>query len=215
MSIIKRAFNGLYPEKEIGYEAGLGYSGKFNSYNANIRLYKGRLQINMSRKWKNVDEEIKIGLIQELMNKLFKTGVKTNNIDLYNIFIKKVGSYEKKTKTDPALEGSFDRVNERYFYGLVDRTNFEWCSSKTRIGSYDFGSDTITISRLIKNHSELLDYVMYHEILHKKLKFEKSGGKTRHHTKLFRKKEREFENSEEAERMLRGLARRGFLFGLL
>ena len=213
MNPIEKSFKILYPEKEFNYEPKLRYSGKFNSYNANIRLWKDWLQVNMSKKWKKVDDEIKIGLIQELINKLFKKKIKTNNIDLYNIFIKKIGTYTEKTKTDPVLEESFNRVNEKYFYGLIDMPNFEWCNSSTRLGSYEFGADTITITKILKGHSDLLDYVMYHEILHKKLKFESKAGKTYHHTSLFRKKEKEFENSEKIEERLKGL-RKTFRFNL-
>lgn len=204
MSIAKEAYKRLYPERELGYKCSVKYSGKFNSYNANIRLFRDKLQINMSKNWRNIDEEIKIGLIQELMNKLFKTKIKTNNIDFYNIFMKKIGLYAAKTKTDPVLEESFDRVNERYFYGFIDKPNFEWCNSKNKLGSYDFGTDTITITKILADKdTKFLDYVMYHEILHKKLKFYNRDSKTIHHSPEFRKKEKEFEDREEIERELK------------
>ncbi len=214
MGIIEKAFRKLYPEREFNYESRLKYSGKFNSYNGNIRLWKNKIQISMSKKWKKVDTEIKIGLIQELMNKLFKTKIKTNNVDLYNIFMKKIGDYTEKNKTDPILENSFDGVNEKYFYGLIDKTNFEWCNSANRLGSYDFGTDTITITKLLKSHPDLLDYVMYHEMLHKKMKYDHNRKNITHHTYKFRKREKEFENSEEMEKRIRGLRKKRVIFRL-
>jgi predicted SprT family Zn-dependent metalloprotease len=49
----------------------------------------------------------------------------------------------------------------------------------------------------------ILDYVMYHEMLHKKFKFNNSGIKTRHHTKEFKKEESKFENSKIIEKELK------------
>ena len=37
---------------------------------------------------------------------------------------------------------------------------------------------------------------MYHEILHKKYKFKNSGNRSYHHTKEFRKREKEFEDPD-------------------
>lgn len=202
MSIIKKAFKGLYPEKEFNYESKLKYSGKFSSYNGNIKLIRNKIQVNMSRRWRNIDNEIKMGLIQELLNKLFKTKIKTKNIDLYNIFIKKIGMYAPKLKTEPGLERSFDRVNEQYFYGLIDKPNFVWHNARNKLGSYDFGTDTISMSRVLSDKTHL-DYVMYHEILHKKLKFDHKKQRTIHHTGEFRKKEKEFENAKEIEEQLK------------
>lgn len=206
MSIIKKSFERLYPEKEFNYESKVRYSAKFNSYNANIKLFRNRMQVNLSRKWKGVDDDIKIGLIQELLNKVFKTNKKTTNTELYNIFIKKISFYAPKTKTDPLLENCFERVNEGYFYGMIDKPNLVWCNSKNKLGSYEFGTDTIAISKILLNGEvKFLDYVMYHEILHKKLKFENKNRKNLYHTKRFREREREFKNSKEIEKGLQGL----------
>jgi len=206
MSLIKKSFKALYPEKEFNYITKLKYSAKFKSYNANIKLKDNLLQLNLSRKWKSIDNEIKMGLIQELITKLFKTKVKTKNIDMYNIFIKKIALYTPKTNTDVVLEESFNKVNEKYFYGMIEKPNFVWHNSKNKLGSYDFGSDTVSMSKVLKD-SETLDYVMYHELLHKKLKFDHTRSRTYHHTKEFRIKEREFENSEEIEKNIPNVIR--------
>ena len=135
-------------------------------------------------------------------------------MELYTIFIKKIHLGIKKTDIDPFLEKSFNRVNEKYFYGLIDKTNLVWANSTTKLGSYEYGNDTITISKLLKNDQELLDYVMYHEMLHKKHKFYTKNNRSFHHTKEFRKKEKEFHNSHILEKRINSLKRKPFLFFL-
>jgi len=206
--MLKQAINELY--NEFPYEAKLKYSGKFKPYRANVKLMGDDIQFNLSKKWKTVSKDIQIGMVQELLLKIMKKRLKplrknTQNMELYNIFMKKVHISAPKIDIDPTLEESFDRVNERYFYNLLEKTNLKWGSaSLSKLGSYEYGSDTIMISKVLGDVDiELLDYVMYHEMLHKKHKFTKKGSRNYHHTSEFKRKEREFENSELLERKLK------------
>lgn len=214
MNIIEESFRNLYPEREFNYSCSLNYSGHFKPYNANIKYGFGRVELKLSREWKKIDREIKIGLIQSLMKKLWKTKNSTMNIDFYNNFLKKVHLITPKVKSNPFLEASFNRVNEKYFNGLIEKPNLEWGSESFRkLGSYDLQGDLISISTVFKKAEiKLLDYVMYHEMLHKKHKFVNRGGRTHFHTSVFRKDEKAFEGSETLEKeinlFLRGLKRR-------
>ncbi len=202
MGLIKEAFTGLYPNKEFNYNERIKYSGKFNDYNANVKYTKTSLQFNLSKKWKSVSSEIKIGLIQSLLNKVFKTKINTTNIDLYEIFLKRVHYTIEKIHSNPILKESFNRVNEKYFYGLIERPNLKFGkNSFSKLGSYEYGSDTIVISNIFKNNPELLDYIMYHEVLHKKHKFKNKNGRNYHHTKEFKAKERQFEDLKIEEKL--------------
>lgn len=202
MKLLEQAFTELFPEKNLSdYELKLKYHNKFKPYNANVKYFGKKIQFNLSKKWKTVSKEIQIGLIQELLLKIFKEKKKTTNIDLYNIFMRNIHIAIPKTKTHPLLEESFNRVNEKYFFGLIEKPNLVWGNiSLRKLGSYEYGSDTITISKIFQNNKELLDYIMYHEVLHKKHKFEDKNGRNYHHTKKFRKDEKEFENSKEMEK---------------
>ena len=211
MNIIEEAFQQLYPNKELKYNFSLKYSRKFKPYNANVRLYGNNLIFNLSRDWKKISKEIQIGLIQELMLKILKDRTKkTINMELYNLFMKNVHIAVPKTKTDSILEASFDRVNESYFNGMLDKPNLEWGSDSTsKLGSYEYGSDTITISTIFKYAEQiLLDYVMYHEMLHKKFKFQSKNGRNLHHSSEFKKMEAKFENREFIEREITKMARK-------
>ena len=208
MHIIKEAFQNLYPEKELEYEISIKYTDRFKPYNANVRLSTNNLRFNLSKKWRTISREIQIDLIQSLLVKIIKENKKTTNIDLYNIFMKNIHIAAPKTKSNPILEESFNKVNEKYFYGLIEKPNLIWCNSSTKLGSYEFGTDTIAISKIFQNEKNIMDYIMYHEILHKKHKFKSKNGRNYHHTREFRKKEREFENSKEIERTISKLTRK-------
>jgi len=210
MDIIEQAYRELFPEKEFDFDAKLKYSAKFSDYNANIRLTGKMMVLSISRKWADVSDEIKIGLIQHLMLKIFKHKTNTTNIDLYNIFLKKIHVAVPKTETDPILESSFHRVNEKYFNSMIEMVNLKWGGdSLQKLASYNYGSDTITMSRIFINEDRLLlDYVMYHEMLHKKHKYDTRFGRSYHHTKRFRKDEKAFEDAAHLEKRLSKLSRK-------
>lgn len=202
--MIQTAFKKLYPNKDFNYKAKLTYSKRFKDYNANVMKMGNNIKFGLSHKWRDVSDEIKIGLIQELFLKLFNDNKNTTNIDLYNNFIKSLHIAIPKTKTHPILEKSFNRVNERYFFGIMDKPNLVWKgSSKIKLASYDYQSDTISVSNIFRDaDQEIIDYLIYHELLHKKLKYYHRNGKSVHHTKVFRKREKGFENRKIIEKKI-------------
>jgi hypothetical protein len=212
MELIKEAFSSLFPEKEFTYTARIKYSGKFRGFNANVRYTRplNVLTFNLSKQWKNVSDEIKIGLLQSLMVKVFKTKKSTEQMEMYASFLRHVHIAIPKTATHPVLEESFLRVNAAYFDGLIEKPNLRFGKdSKRQLGCYEYGTDTITITALLTDAApEMLDYVMYHELLHKKIKFFDRNGKSVHHTTEFRQKEKEFLGSAEIEQKLKRLGRK-------
>jgi len=208
--MLKDAIDELYGE--FPYTYSLKYSGKFKPFRANVKLRGEHMEFALSRRWKRISRDIQIGLVQELLLKIMKKRLKplkseTYHIELYNFFMKKIHIAVPKDSIDPMLEESFDRVNSRYFYGLLDKTNLKWGNgSLSKLGSYEYGTDTITISRVLEDASlEILDYIMYHEMLHKKHKFTKKGSRSYHHTSAFKKDEKEFEDSSLIEKRLKRL----------
>jgi predicted metal-dependent hydrolase len=208
MNIVERAFVKLYPDKDLSScSFSLKYSGKFSAYNANVKYSKQKYEFNLSKKWKNISEEIRAGLIQHLMQKVFKTKIKTLEQDLYDAFLKNVHIAVPKDKIDLQLKECFDRVNETYFLGIIEMPNLVFGQKSFRkLGSYEYGSDKITISSVFKNISEkeaaLLDYVMFHEMLHKVHKYKTTNGRSLHHSRKFRFAEKQFQEAEEMEKAL-------------
>jgi predicted metal-dependent hydrolase len=238
MGIVEDAFSRIFPSIEFQYEASIDYSGKFKPFNATVRKRGSQLEFNLSRSWETVSEEIKIGLIQSLLVKILRrdksiapAGEKARkspsfNMQLYDDFIKGMSdSAEAVESGDEQLNASFSRVNQTYFLGLMDRPNLKWGSDSFRkLACFEYHTNTISVSNLFQGAPEhLLDYLMYHELLHKKLKFSSSNGRTSHHGTKFREEEARFEGWKSInsglnaylrgqKRVRRGFSWRSFLF---
>ncbi|MBW2995134.1 SprT-like domain-containing protein [Candidatus Woesearchaeota archaeon] len=209
MNFAEKAFIELFPDKhmpKITYR----YSGKFGLYGANVKRRWSGIQFGLSKTWKEISEPIKIGLAQNLLCKLYKAKKNTVSMDLYEGFTKNIHLSIPKIKSEPLLENSFNRINEKYFNGLIEKPNLCWGSlSRKTLGTYNYHNDTINISKIFKNAPKIfIDYVMYHETLHKKIKFYKSGTKNYHHTKKFRDSEKQFQNQKIVEKELKAFLRK-------
>jgi hypothetical protein len=207
-SIPEEAYSELYPGESMP-ELDIRYSGKFKGYNALVRYRPGAMVFSLSKKWRGVEREIQVGLVQSLILRARKDRRKSIKIDMYNIFLKKVGATVGKDQMEPELLQSFVRVNEKYFGGMFEAPNLVFgTESYRKLGSYDYGQDTITISLMLKGHDDLIDYVMHHELLHKKHKFMVKGNRSYHHTQGFRSEEQQFERHKEIEGRITELIKR-------
>lgn len=217
MGMCDDAIAGLFPERAGRYSTQLKYSGKFKSFNANVRMSGSRIAFCLSRKWETVSCEIQIGLLQSLLLRLFRAKGETQNLELYEMFMKNMSKAALVHTQEPELLVSFERVNDGYFYGMLDPPNLVWGDKSLRkLGSYEYGSDTITISRIFfGGPARLLDYVMYHEMLHKKHSFSSKNGRSYYHTHKFRKQEQEFTGYPAIEKELSSFIRKRKILGWL
>ncbi len=179
----------------------LKFHGNLKGYNASVRKSAFTITFTLSKKFETCENEVQIGVMQFLLNKLYKTKIKTDNIDFYHSFIKNMSNLAPITKNDPTLEQSYLRMNEKFFSGLMTRPNLMWGQDNFRLlGTYTYGTDTIMISRILEQvDQETLDYVVYHEMLHKKHKFSNTGSRTHSHTKAFRNDEKMFVRHDKQE----------------
>ncbi|MBN2880510.1 M48 family metallopeptidase [Candidatus Woesearchaeota archaeon] len=222
ITLVEKAFEALYPDSVLNRDVVVKYYKSFKGYNATVKYNSTKLEFHISHLWQDIGDEIKIGLIQVLLLKVYsrKTKVRTLNIDLYEIFLKKVSSIIPKDNQDPLLLASFERMNYHFFNGIMEPCNLVWGKRSTRkFGSYDFSTDCIIMSSIFKKmlpeREYLMDYVMYHEMLHKKLKFDSSEKVRRfYHTKEFRDLERKYPLYERCEQELKEIAVKGHFIGV-
>ena len=207
--IAQHAFELLYPEKRKVYSFTVNRSNRFKPYGANITKRGTSIEIGLSNSWNSVDEHIVLGLMQELLMKVFHERKESINVDLYNHFVKRMHTAIEKVSIDPDLKRSFDRVNRRYFDEAVELPNLEWGrGSYSKLGSYEFTTDTIIISSIFRGRWHFVDYIMHHEMLHKHLKFKTSDlGRARHHTRQFRLLEKRFEEADMIEKEIESFIR--------
>jgi predicted SprT family Zn-dependent metalloprotease len=172
------------------------YSRRFGAYNGNIRATREEIIVGLSADWQGRDPDIVQGLVEHLVRKLFKKKVKTQRMGLYQDFLLYVHREQReKTVEDARLKASFDRVNARYFGGAFEMPNLTWGQDSTRkLGHYHYGSDTVMLSTVLQEEERFLDYVMYHELLHKKHGMTRGG---RAHTKAFRDDEARFVGADD------------------
>ncbi len=217
MKFADQAFLELFPEKKQLPIIFISYSGKFNGFNANVSKRFNIIKFNLSKQWKFISPEIKKGLIQELLTKLYKKKQRTLNMDLYDSFIKNMSDYAIPTKTHPILENSFNRVNKNFFDCTIEQPNLKIGKGINRLGSFDYGTNTISISKILIENQELLDYVMFHELLHKVHKFKVANTKHIHHSRAFKKDEKSYPNAALLEKKLDNLIRKNkrFIFQFL
>lgn len=210
MNLIEESFQRLFPDKEFPYFTEMEYNRRLADFNANIRLEPKKIKVNLNLQWKDIDREIKIGLIQHLLLRIFKTRAHTHNIELYNNFIKNIPMLTPKTQSDPILEAAFNRVNDHYLSNLIEKPNLTWGTASFRkLASYNFHTDTITVSTIFADaRAEILDYLMYHEMLHKHHKFKHNYGRSSFHSPAFKEDEQRYPNHELVEKEIETIIRR-------
>lgn len=106
----------------------------------------------------------------------------------------------------------FARVNAAYFDGCMPRPRLQWSRTVTErtMGHYQVESDTVMISIALDDHrvpQYAIDFVMYHELLHKQLGVQFVDGRHYAHTRAFREAEKRFKRYDDAEAFLQSLAR--------
>ncbi len=114
----------------------------------------------------------------------------------------------------------FDSMNQRFFKGGLQRPQLGWSlqNSYRRLGFYDAMRDLLVVTRLLDNPKTpryVLEYIVYHEMLHMVHPVTRRPGKRRViHSREFRKDEAGFPQLEQAnswiKRHLGKLSKRGF-----
>jgi hypothetical protein len=111
------------------------------------------------------------------------------------------------------LDESFERVNAAYFAGRMPKPSLVWNRTLTarKFGHYQPSRDTLMVSTSLDDPrvpAYMVDFVMYHELLHKKHGVAIVNGRRLAHSPDFRADERRFAEYDEAKRHLNELALR-------
>jgi hypothetical protein len=111
------------------------------------------------------------------------------------------------------LGSVFDYVNSGYFEGTIRRPDMAWAreSPSVRLGFYFEPLDILAVNRVMDSEKVprfVLEFVVYHELLHGVLGTGGTPTRRLSHTKEFREMEKRFSMHAEAETWLSRLARR-------
>jgi hypothetical protein len=109
------------------------------------------------------------------------------------------------------LDELFDELNARYFAGQMAKPQLSWSQQKTHrvLGHHDHVHGAIIISRTLDEPRIprfVVEYVLYHEMLHAKHPPRRLAARTVYHSRLFRADELKFERYDEAVKWLDKIA---------
>jgi hypothetical protein len=105
------------------------------------------------------------------------------------------------------LKAAFQRVNRQYFKNQMATPRLVWGQrlSGRKLGHYQPATDTVQVSRTLDNPDVpgfVVDFIIYHELLHKQFGVQVSGGRRYSHTPDFKQAERHFMRFNEAQNFL-------------
>lgn len=197
----------------------------FAHINNTIRLRQGRVLVRLSDLLQTAPEMVIEALAHILLRKLYRRPIPEVYNSRYRRFIGQKDMVAKahlirqirgrKQLSSPLgehydLEAIFDDLNQRFFQGWMGRPNLSWAQAAARrnLGHYDSAHNAILISRVFDRPEVprfLLEYVLYHEMLHLRFPVRMKGSRRCVHSAEFRAQERLFPGWEEAEAWLKRL----------
>jgi predicted metal-dependent hydrolase len=194
----------------------------FAGLNNTIRIRNQRVYVRVSDILCDAPQAVHRALAHILVGKLFKQRPKVEHETLYRQFIYqpqilRASDLARQRRGRKQLSGSvgrtynldriFTQLNRRYFDNDLYKPNLSWSMRRTKriLGHHDAVHDAIIISRSLDLASVpdyVVEYVMYHEMLHVKHKPRLVNGRRLFHTPAFRAEEKRFAYYDEAIKWL-------------
>lgn len=192
-----------------------------------IRIRGGKVFVRLSDLTKNAPALVQQALAQILVAKILKRAVPRQANEIYQNFVRQpetaVDAGERRRARGRKMLTSargqvydlteiFKAVNHDYFQNAVPQPQLSWSHQKTfRIfGHHDALHETVVISRTLDDARVprfVVEFVLYHELLHIKHPTKIVNGRRRIHTTAFKRDEQKFLRCDEAEKWLETLAR--------
>lgn len=194
----------------------------FVGLNHTIRIRKQHVYVRISDLLCDAPNEVYCALAQILVRKLFRRRPKAEDETLYHQYIYqphilRASQLAQQSRGRKRLHGArgrkydldqlFTRLNHQYFDNALSKPVLTWSARRTKriLGHHDSVHNTIVISRSLDKETVpeyVVEYVMYHEMLHVKHKPRLVNGRRVLHSPAFRAEEKLFTNYEEAIRWL-------------
>jgi predicted metal-dependent hydrolase len=195
----------------------------FANVNNTIRLRNGRLLVRLSDLLEGAPDAVLRAIAHILLAKMYRKPIDRTQAARYRRY---VGSHELVRKAHLVrqmrgrkllrsargrffdLDSIFEELNRRFFYGLMARPRMSWSQTKTRriLGHYDPAHNAIIISRIFDNPyvpRYVLEYIVYHEMLHLKYPVKLRGSRRCVHSAEFQAEEKLFPHAADANAFLK------------
>jgi hypothetical protein len=200
----------------------------FAGLNHTIRLRRQQIYVRLSDIVRDAPASVHRALAFILVGKLFNKRVGAEYQNLYRQYayhpdVQRASDLARQQRgrkligssigREHNLDRLFARLNRRYFNSELTPPTLTWSARKTRriLGHHDYVHDTIVISRSLDNDDVpefLVEFVLYHEMLHMKHRPKLANGRRVYHTTAFRADERRFEYYDAAMAELEKLSNR-------
>lgn len=186
----------------------------------------GSVRVRMSDLLEGAPAPVHEALAFILLSKLHRKPVPEKYNRRYRLFLNRADVRRKmlllrqirgrKPMRDPRGEcydliEIFEDLNRRFFDGLLARPQIGWSPthSRTMLGHFDPAHNAIIISRIFDKREIprfLVEYIVFHEMLHLRHPVEHAGARRCVHTREFKQAERAFPRLAEARAMLKKLS---------
>jgi SprT-like family protein len=220
LPIFRQAYRGLrpgapLPELKVQFYA-------FANLNNTIRMREGRLYVRVSDLLQGAPADVVEALAHILLAKMYRKPIEREYSARYRRYTASRHVIEKahlirqirgrKRMQAPQgrtydLEEIFDDLNVRFFHGLLARPQMSWSpgQARNRLGHYDPAHNAIVISRVFDHPrvpQSVLEYVVYHEMLHLKHPVKLRGSRRCVHSAEFQAEEKLFPAVAEVKKFL-------------
>ena len=197
----------------------------FANVNNTIRLREGKLLVRLSDLLEGAPESVLRAIAHILLAKMYRRPIDRAESARYRKYI---GGHDimrkahlvrqmrgRKLLRSPRgyfydLDSIFEELNTRFFHGLMARPRMSWSQNRTRriLGHYDPAHNAIIISRIFDHPAVpkyVLEYVVYHEMLHLKHPVKLRGSRRCVHSAEFQAEEKQFPRVDAANAFLKRL----------
>src|SRR6185312_15376828 len=194
----------------------------FANVNSTIRLREGKLLVRVSDLLEGAPEYVLRAIAHILLAKMFREPVDRDHASRYRRYVSSqhmsrkaqlVRQIRGRKRIGPArgrvydLEDIFEKLNTQFFHGLLARPQMTWSSerARNRLGHYDPAHNAIVVSRIFDDPrvpEYVVEYIVYHEMLHLKYPVKLRGSRRCVHPPEFQAEEKLFVQFEQAKQFL-------------
>ncbi len=214
--IYQTHFDSILPHKRLRVEA-IFYTSK--TLRHTIELKKHTVYIRISVIIQDAPIDVLQALATILFLKLFRYKPDKTARQYYQTYVdehvvphlpavkRRVSAHYKAAGRYFDLTEIFERINTKWFEGKIKQPRLGWSltPSYIRLGFYDAERNLLVISRIFdskKTKPEVLDFLMYHEMLHIVFPTERINGRRRIHPPVFKEAERRFPEYEKIQQWI-------------
>jgi hypothetical protein len=216
-SIQRDYFNKKYKKIEVGFH-------KFRSLKHTVEWTPWRIRIKVNEHFREAPDKIIELLAIILLAKVYQVKVERDIRAGYNNYVEglkeslpvkkhnRLDAYKSKGERFDLVK-IFDQLNTLYFGNNLKMPILGWSrkNSYWRLGFYDKERNLLVISRVFDQHGvpdEVVEYLVYHEMLHIHFPYERKNGRRIIHPPEFRRTEKQFPRYQNIQNWLKSNLRK-------